>query len=538
MLIPCPVPKDRIPILESQLGSVRSPCAADFVSPLVAFLAMSRDSGRMLVGNLVWTFCQLSTVFPWLVDVENLQKAKHGSYSLRAGFDERPPADPVTGVRLESLRSGVLKYFAFHPTMINPKLLESAVREVKGWIGRGCLHSLSTAEAAASFHKKAACGWPYFKSATWSPLEYLHIAERIRNDGFDHRNAENQPGVVGTRGQPKGPGQYAKNRVIFGFPRALNILGKQVFAPTFSRLSQHDYFAAWRSRHDVDKGVTRLFRKAKGRALLSVDFSNFDATVPNELVDCAFDILCDWFDSADHSLIRFNQAAFKRTGILCPGEYFPGEHRLGGVPSGNVKTNLIDSIVNFLAIAYSAAEQGGRIVDALLQGDDGVYVFEGVRSLPRMSRVLFEHFGLVMSPDKCLHSAQMVSFLQNVHHKSYVVDNLQVGIRPLMRVLNGMMSYEKARKTDGSWSPVMDSFRWLQQLDNASAHPSFRQACRWLLDHDKDGMFEAMSAITRNDVDLLSYADSVLGGGDENKVRICDLYRSQVVRCCTELLNS
>jgi hypothetical protein len=212
------------------------------------------------------------------------------------------------------------------------------------------------------------------------------------------------------------------------------------------------------------------------------------------------------------------------------------------VPSGCVPTNLIDTMVNFLAITYAAMEQGGRIVDFEINGDDGVYLFEGVSSLPRLSSVLSGHLGLSMSPSKCVWSDSMVSYLQNVHHRDNVElcedtqEHLHVGIRPIMRVLNGMMSYEKARRTDGSWAPIMDSLRWMQQLDNASAHPSFPLACGWLLRHDEEGMLQAMAAITNNDTELLMYADSILGGGDENKTRVCDLYRSQVVMCCTALL--
>jgi len=140
---------------------------------------------------------------------------------------------------------------------------------------------------------------------------------------------------------------------------------------------------------------------------------------------------------------------------------------------------------------------------------------------------------MTLSAEKSLVSSTEVHFLQNVHHKGFKKDGVCVGVRPLMRVLNGMMSYEDINK---QWDKRFDSFRWLQQLENASDHPAFNQACEWLL--ERDGcMGEVISSIILNDAGLLSRARAALCGKHEwGKVAVEGLAASRVFQCMAALL--
>jgi hypothetical protein len=110
-----------------------------------------------------------------------------------------------------------------------------------------------------------------------------------------------------------------------------------------------------------------------------------------------------------------------------------------------------------------------------------------------------------------------------------------------MRVLNGMMSYEDVNRR---WDQLreehpgvsFDSFRWLQQLDNANYHPGFRDACKWLLEKDRH-LQTALDAVVSSHPVILEAAKAALSGKHEwGKVAIDGLLTSPVVQTCLSLL--
>jgi len=129
-----------------------------------------------------------------------------------------------------------------------------------------------------------------------------------------------------------------------------------------------------------------------------------------------------------------------------------------------------------------------------------------------------------------------IHFLQNVFHRGFKDQHgVVLGVRPLMRVLNGMMSYEDAnRKWDDQ--ELYDAFRWLQQLENASDHPGFRQMCQWLLKRAGNGIKRAVAAVLTNDRDLLAKVRYALSGKYEwGKVAIDGLGASKVFQTICSL---
>jgi len=176
-----------------------------------------------------------------------------------------------------------------------------------------------------------------------------------------------------------------------------------------------------------------------------------------------------------------------RSGIIVPGlasgsfACYPGAERTGGVPSGSVLTNLIDSLVNLWVMYYSAHRLGSRVLFALSQGDDGVYTFQGYPSKADLSGVISE-LGMTMSEEKSMMSTECVHFLQNLHTRRYLIDGLSVGQRPFTHILNSAMSMER---DDGKeWNRDCHTIRWLQQWSEGDNHPSFHEACDWLYESD------------------------------------------------------
>jgi len=108
--------------------------------------------------------------------------------------------------------------------------------------------------------------------------------------------------------------------------------------------------------------------------------------------------------------------------------------------------------------------------------------------------------------------------LQNVHRKSFRDRyNMCVGVRPIMRILNSMMSYEKFRP---EWNSYLDSVRWAMQLSAAWYHPSFHAFAEWLCDMDSYSELDSTEIVERagGQANVLNH----LGRRYEGAVLFCD----------------
>jgi len=431
---------------------------------------------REKLAREVWRECDLSQLPMWLRERECSNRDKIGTFSIF------PPYELA-------LAASVEKYFVKHPCNLNAK----AARFADGYVGSiltrvpHCRLDLLTLEdAAMRFDGRSGLGWPVNSSDPAYLGKVMEMSSSVL-ETLDSDNVTAFPYILGSRGQSAGPDLPAKVRAIFQGSRVIGNLEKMIQVPVLSSLRHAGPFAAWNGKADVDFAITQMFERDQG-AVLSLDFSNFDASVPNEVLTRQFAILCSWFEPAAIPVIRFVEKSFMRAGIFVPqsnGDGFilkSGQDRCGGIPSGSVLTNLIGSMVNIWAMAYASHRCGLQFTDLQVQGDDGVYAFRGYPDIGALSSVLLEDLGMVMHVDKNFVASREIHFLQNVHRKSYIVGGLNVGVRPLMRVLNSMMSYE--RFTPG-WNGYLDSIRWVQQLDNAYRHPCFKAFAGWLVSQDK-----------------------------------------------------
>jgi hypothetical protein len=107
---------------------------------------------------------------------------------------------------------------------------------------------------------------------------------------------------------------------------------------------------------------------------VSLDFSGFDSTVPVQLVEAAFSILSTHFDQWNDeerrcwSVVRHY---FTNTPIAMPDGCMYVKRR--GVPSGSYFTQLIGSVVNFIAVQYAHHRMYGTTLHpskVLVLGDD------------------------------------------------------------------------------------------------------------------------------------------------------------------------
>jgi hypothetical protein len=504
------------------MGTLLQGNSVDFTSAIIprGLSELEKEVARDRVVNSIYEYCGLSCQFERLRSIEMAKLAGSVSnLSRRPGFHVRQTD------QADSLADQAGRYFdAARPESKmheHSEALRYAIEEVSKLydVSRfGPLRPLNLCDAAIMF-PNSGMGFPVMSSnkegtensPEWSGPKTPHfmtvynLSKEIWDGGADPRWIGELMAVSGYRGQPRKkvrsstsprPAWYSKTRLIYMMPRVFANIEKTIQFILFNalRASSAPHFCAWRGDHAVDVAMTALLKK--GGDVLSLDFKGFDQSVPFEVIDIAFDIICSWFTAESHALIRFAQTGFKRMGLLTPGKALRSEDRTGGVPSGSVNTNTIGTIVNLLVMHYAAHRCKTRVSDAFPMGDDGVYRFTRPVTLEALAHCVHSELGMTIAQDKTSFVSGQVYFLQRLHSIDYEVGGLYVGVRPIMHLAIPMTSYErvdaknekdqvgKVRKNPTGWHRDYDTIRWLQQIAQGASHPCATQMCDWLYDHD------------------------------------------------------
>jgi len=501
-----PLTEDAQGRLDANLRCVRDGCETDLTSPLISSQYDDcRDVGRAVVSETVWRECRLSQAPLWLREKEAEQRGKIGSYSKTYGYSVR---HPVTGT---ALSDSVERYYRPHVWDVRGSEWKSAIAWLRSIVvPPRRLVPWSVEQAAESFEGRTGFGFPIMSS---NPKYYNTVFGESKEilSRLDGEVLKYYAMVIGTRSVPTSLNQRAKSRAIFQCPRVIGNLEKMIQGPLLLYLRDFPMFSAWGGRQAVDVAMTSMFQSSD-LPIISLDFVNFDATVPQGATFAVFSVLRDAFSKPTGELIEFLWNAFSSLGLYTPNDYYLPGTRDGGIPSGSVLTNLVGSLVNLLVMRYAITVVGGRFGHAHVQGDDGVYCTDA--DPEELSEVLLKDLGMTMSVEKGYYDTDEVHFLQMVHRRSYCNMGLNVGVRPIMRVLNGMMSYERFKS---GWSGYLDTLRWIQQLDNAAYHPAFEALCQWFLERDRYATLDVEGLIDR--AGGLQRVEAALGGGFATSVK-------------------
>ena len=140
--------------------------------------------------------------------------------------------------------------------------------------------------------------------------------------------------------------------------------------------------------------------------ILCLDYSAFDSSVSAQLLTYAWRIMRSWFVHVDEKAWTIIERYFATSPILMP-DGFVYSGRKGGVPSGSCFTQIIDSIVNAIAIRYIEQRLALDVNTYGVLGDDS-YISVSSRSVEKegfdidfhaVSGVLAE-LGVRMNVDK------------------------------------------------------------------------------------------------------------------------------------------
>lgn len=160
--------------------------------------------------------------------------------------------------------------------------------------------------------------------------------------------------------------------------------------------------------------IDDMIRTHKGKPMMMTDFSQFDKTVPPWLIRDAFNMVFDSLDlshviGSDNKVWNVNSDRTRRRldrlvkySINTPVRLPSGERyrKSGGVPSGSMFTNIIDTIVNTIITRYCVFETTGHLpLGEMYLGDDSFVICDGIINLEDLSKIAFESFGMTVHPD-------------------------------------------------------------------------------------------------------------------------------------------
>nr|QNL09598.1 RNA-dependent RNA polymerase [Clinch picobirna-like virus 1] len=348
------------------------------------------------------------------------------------------------------------------------------------------LRPVSYDEAVRLLKNNTSAGLPFYTRK--GDLKKLYL---IHRDDSDYSNL--YPCILFTRTQEKG-----KTRDIWGYCMSATILEMQFYRP----LLEYQRTLSWRSAligpETVDRRVTELVNSSILRdvSLLSIDFSQYDATVKKKLQFEAFDYVKKLYQTSYHSKIDSIRNFFNECPILTPSGIWKGNH---GVPSGSTFTNEIDSIAQFLVSTNSMYVFRENMQ---IQGDDGVY---SVRK-DNVDKVFnsFSDQGLKVSEigkaGKTVISSTYCTYLQKFYSADYRSDNGIIGgIYSVYRALNRLVYQE--RWTDFEEFGILGkdyySIRSICILENCKHHPLFRDLVKFVLSLDKYNLEYSQSGLNK-----------------------------------------
>jgi hypothetical protein len=311
--------------------------------------------------------------------------------------------------------------------------------------------------------KNTSLGLPEVTRDKRYAAKYLHRAQQIRVPDDIY------PCILYWRGQSAGLRVTPKQRVVWGFDHAETILGATILYPLIRVLRDKPGFSAWLGDVFVDEGVTRILNKARGRRIISMDFSGFDSSLSGKFLDLVDSILGSWFNKIGDDRVHLLGQISNTVGIVVPYDVWEG--RTGGMPSGSVLTNMRDTIANLLAGYYVGYRAKSELIDYEVLGDDSVYLFRNDMDALSLSKFVKE-LGLVSNPDKMFVSTRSCHYLQRWHSLDHVDLGVSRGCRSPFRALSGMTGkehwFKEVKMEDGTilkWNKYMETARLIMQVE-------------------------------------------------------------------------
>lgn len=241
----------------------------------------------------------------------------------------------------------------------------------------------------------------------------------------------NKPIISGTRMQVKGAydadgnrtGEFKDKTRLVSMKDLFEIIAECQFAKPFQFYMHKMDFYAMGKEPDVQHS---LVRAVAGRYTkwYSLDYSQYDQTIPSWLIRDAFKLIWSCFDrytqTKYHRLFEVIVNDFINKSFISEGGKIITAHK--GVPSGSMFTSVIDTLCNLIMILtyfYSLETKYEMEIpmDCIICGDDNLICTDYELDMDALSSYLSHNFGIIMNPEKCSKSSypdQPPEFLSRV----------------------------------------------------------------------------------------------------------------------------
>ena len=448
------------------------------------------------------TLESITDKWPTLVNFENDLRAKVGPMSVMFPLEERMkdidryyedillPSVPVSDKAIRA----VAAEFA--------QIKGLRVRSIKRTVD---VMKKSTNSGSPYFTKRRAVVDKTIPCDVWHERNLQQLAV-----GTSKQTQWNYCAALGWRGQEGGPKPSdVKQRVVWMFPFAVNILELALYQPLIESSQKFDLVPAWVSMDSVDRRITKLFdTKGADDVVMCTDFSRFDQHFGADMQSAAKAIIDSLLSSGADEKQWLTQIFPIKYDI--PLAYDFNKIRVGkhGMGSGSGGTN-VDETLAHRALQYEAALSANAKLNPNSQclGDDGVLSYPGIKAEDVMRS--YTAHGLEMNESKQYVSTQDCVYLRRWHHVDYRVDGICVGVYSTYRALGRLMEQERYYDSD-VWSATMVALRQLSIIENVKYHPLREKFADFCMERDKyrlgidiPGFLDNISSIAKEATELM-----------------------------------
>jgi hypothetical protein len=280
--------------------------------------------------------------------------------------------------------------------------------------------------------------------------------------------------------QSKDPSK--RKRIVIGPAKFWPIIGKTLSYPFIQEvktkyLNDVRIFSALTNPLEIARDMQMILKNAAstGNIVVSGDLANYDATIPPRMIELAAEVMSECFE--DSLMMRtMGIVLANHYNIITPTKVYLS--RPSSMKSGDPFTNLFDSIILLIVLAYGSLKYGYDIINVSVQGDDFVVMGPGVN--PEVIEKVFDEFGLSANSSKQLYEEGALSFLQNLHFLG-----IEGGIGSCYRVFGRNLSYERMRYKGKDYSGKVDVVATIGRLETLWNHPQLEDVVNLIADYDK-----------------------------------------------------
>jgi len=344
-------------------------------------------------------------------------------------------------------------------------------------------------------------GYPYFRRAEYVQSEVNRDIEAILYSRSEREEMTHWPYMLGWRGQPKKFPDVTKSRVVWMEVKSWSAVTSMFTYPIIDALKQVPEFCQLAGPVAVDTTVfAGIMGRSKDRHFISGDKSSFDASISQEILFGAIDVVKSLLILTKEQEEIFDScfSRFVNKSLLTPDGKFEVN---SGVPSGHGATNLIDSIIT-LALIYEMVGETW----CLAGGDDDTASYPLSVSAKDVSD-FYSTFGITAHPEKQMVSQDVILFLNRMFGNVLADGAIQAGARSCVRAFNGIISTEhKMNLNRYDWT-----LRYWSQLQECEYSPVRNLLLNQVQKMDKYGLYlnsdaERREVLTKGDLRRVDFS--------------------------------